>query len=920
MASTATFGYWLRRRRKALDLTQEALAQQVGCAVVTLRKIEADASRPSRQLAERLADSLAVTPEERPAFLKAARAVYVEEQLAVAAEPLDAPTGTADAAVAGRRRSNLPSPPTALIGRERELGMVGERLRHQDVRLVTLTGPGGTGKTRLALEVASELLDAYPDGVWFVNLALLGDPTLVAPAIAQVLELREDGGRSPAEALKAFLATQCILLLLDNFEQIVDAAQLVGELLAAAPRLKVLATSRTPLRLSGEHEIAVAPLALPADLGPQPLDQITRSPAVQLFVERARAVKADFALVPENAAAVAEICVRLDGLPLAIELAAVRVKLFAPRALLGRMGSRMALLTGGARDLPDRQQTMHSTIDWSFQLLDPEAQRLFARLAVFVGGATLAAIEAVCDPDRSLAPELVDGVAALVDQSLLQRSEGPEGEPRFSMLETIREYALEQLLASGELAALQRRYADYYLALVATNEPQSTGAIDAWRRLLEPEQDNLRAALAWAFGGGDVRLGMQLAAGLGLFWYDMFTWGEGRRWLERALTALASQEASGVRDVAWQTIAAQLLLGAGMLAMAEGDGEHALAHLQASVARYRQLDNKPWLARALFEQAMVAEHLFGDYDSARALEEECLALRRELGDTRGVGWALNNLAGANLGLGREAEAQALFEESAALFRRLGTWELFMPLSGIAGVLLSQGKYAEAQAIYEQCLVIVRGMGNKWFISMELQWLSTPVACLRDYARAAALLEESLALARELGQQARVAELLNLLGEVVAAAGDARRAAQLFAASLDLSSALGGQREQARALRNLGRQATESGAHERAATLLAESLGLLDRLGDQRGLAVALGSAATLEGARGRLAQSARLFGASDVLREATRVPRAHWFLYEAVELAQRDAVRATLGEAGWAEAYAAGRDLSAEAAIAALLS
>jgi predicted ATPase/DNA-binding XRE family transcriptional regulator len=508
MDGDASFGYWVRRRRKALDLTQDALARQVGCAETTIRKIEADARRPSRQTAERLAECLAIPIAERADFLRAARAKLAADRLV---DPtLDANGRTADfppPRTLDRWRHNLPAQPTTLIGRTKEIAAVRDLLLRTDVRLVTLTGPGGTGKTRLALQAAAELLDNFADGVYVVMLEPISDPALVAPTIAQTLGVKERAGQAPLERLKAHLRDRRLLLLLDNFEQILAAAPIVAELLAAAPELKVLITSRALLHLYGEHEFAVPPLAVPDLNELPPLDALAQFAAVDLFVQRARAVKLDFALTHANAPAIAEICARLDGLPLAIELAAARTKLFTPEALLARLRNRLALLTGGARDLPARQQTLRGTLDWSYNLLDASEQRLFRRLGVFVGGCTLEAAAAVMSSElRAVSDDLynseldiLDGLASLLDKSLLRQNEGPDDEPRFVMLETIREYALERLAESGEEETVRNQHAAYYFALAHEAERHLRGAEQVrWLGRLALEHDNLRAALAWS--------------------------------------------------------------------------------------------------------------------------------------------------------------------------------------------------------------------------------------------------------------------------------------------------------------------------------------------------------------------------------------------------------------------------------------
>jgi predicted ATPase/class 3 adenylate cyclase len=396
---------------------------------------------------------------------------------------------------------NLPTHPTALLGRERDIARVRERLRRDDVRLLTLTGPGGTGKSRLSLQVAAEMIDQFADGVFLVALAPISDPTLVASTIAQTVGVREATGRPIVESLKEHLSGKQMLLLLDNFEQIVEAASVVSDLLGAAPRLKILVTSRAALQVRGEHEEAVPPLTLP-DRGRAPAPAtLSQYSAVALFIERAGAIKADFTVTNENAPAVAEICHRLDGLPLAIELAAARTRLLTPQAVLARLERRLPILTGGARDLPARQQTLRNAIAWSYDLLSPEEQALYRRLSIFAGGCTLEAAEAVCDPDGTLGLDVLDGMSSLAAQSLLKQLEGPDGEPRFGMLETIREFGLEQLRASGELELVARAHGEYYLDLAKAVGPILFADPATVRRSLA-EFHNIHEALRWLFHHG----------------------------------------------------------------------------------------------------------------------------------------------------------------------------------------------------------------------------------------------------------------------------------------------------------------------------------------------------------------------------------------------------------------------------------
>jgi predicted ATPase/DNA-binding SARP family transcriptional activator len=586
--------------------------------------------------------------------------------------------------------NNLPAQPTPMVGREVELEAA-RRLLREEVRLVTLTGPGGVGKTRLGLQVAAELLDDFPDGVFLVELAPIIDPGLVASTIAQRLGIRETGGQPLLESLKEYLREKQLLLVLDNFEHVLAAAPRVAELLTGSPQLQVLVTSRAVLHLRGEQELPVPPLAVPDPKRLPPTPAVSQYAAVELFIQRALNVRPDFAVTDENAPAVAEICARLDGLPLAIELAAARIRLLSPEALLARLERRLPLLTGGARDLPERQQTLRAAIGWSYDLLQEGEQRLFRRLSVFVGGCTLEAAEAVCHAEGELAIDVLDGVASLVDKSLLQQDEtgagwGPRtvpagtegarahaakrwvaapgaGEPRLAMLETIREYGLECLEASGEAVAVRRRHAHFFLGLAEAAEPPLAGADQGkWLARLEREHANLRAALEWLAESGEAEGGL-LVRGY---------WSAGRGWLERhwgndsTAQALLEESLAIFRRLSYQRGIAASPQGMGEVASAQGDAERARTLYEESLALLWESQEKPGIAGVLEGLAKVLAASAGDprggeWERAVRLLGAAAALRSAIGTPRapaaraGYQRLVDTL---RAGLGEEAFAQA----------------------------------------------------------------------------------------------------------------------------------------------------------------------------------------------------------------------------------------------------------------------
>jgi predicted ATPase/class 3 adenylate cyclase len=766
------------------------------------------------------------------------------------------------------RRSNLPSQPTPLIGREQDVAAVCARLHRPEVRLLTLTGPGGIGKTRLGLQVAADLLDAFVDGVNFVNLAPIGAANFVVSAVAQTIGLTERGDQPLLDRLQSYLGDKRLLLVLDNFEQVVDAAPLVAELLAGCPHLKVLVTSRVPLHLRGEKEIPVPPLSLPDLQHLPPLDQLTQYAAVQLFIARAQDVKPDFAVTNDNAPAVAEICHQLDGLPLAIELAAARLKLFAPEALLARLSNRLTLLIGGARDLPQRQQTLRNAIAWSYDLLEPGAQTLFARLAVFVGGCTQEAAEAVCTTDRDQSLDVLNGLALLADSSLLRCGEGADGEPRFVMLETIREYALERLDASGEAEAVRRRQAEYFLRLAEEAQPQLDGPNQAmWLERLEGEHDNLRMALAWSQEpAGSAETGLRLATALEGFWYRRGYLREGRAWLVAAL--------------AQPGVAAP------------------------SLARARALGIAGWWA-----------NVQGDDGAARAYHDECLALYRALGDRRGTAQTLATLGVIACAGGDYAQAAMHCEESLALYRELGDrYGSAHVLQWVGTIARDQGDYVRAIPLFAESLAVWRDFGDKSAIADALNGMGDAMRQQGDSMRAAALYQEALMLTQEAGDMFKIALTRSNLGRAMHAHGDDVQALALLEESVAWFRDVGHRWGLMWALHHLGAVVYAQGDNVRARALLREGLNLQQQLGQKRLIAGSLERLAGLAARQGQLERAARLFGAAAALRTALGAPLPPG------ERADYDhdvaSAHAQLDETTFAAAGAAGQALTIEQAIA----
>jgi predicted ATPase/DNA-binding CsgD family transcriptional regulator len=747
-----------------------------------------------------------------------------------------APTFTYTGVTESRQaaRHNLPAQLTRLIGREQEVATACVLLREPEVRLLTLSGTGGVGKTCLSLRIASDLAKDFADGVCFVSLASINDSDLVLPTIAQTLGLRELVDQSRIELLTAYFHEKDLLLLLDNFEHVIGAAPALAALLGSCPSLKILVTSREVLRLRGERAFPVLPLALP-DLShlPEP-GALSEYAAIALFLQRAHSVNPDFQITSANAKTIAAICTHLDGLPLGLELAAARLKVLSPQALLARLEHRFAILTQGPRDMPARQQTLRNTLAWSYDLLNVQEQRLFRQLALFAGGCTMEAIEAICKTPDDENVHVFDLATSLLDKSLIQQQRAAgEEELRFMMLETIREYGLEYLAISGELELTRRAHAQYFLGLAQEIGSQLSDPQQAVRlERLEREHDNLRAAMGWSLERGDhvqdvdERIATALQFGIALrgFWVVHGHWSEGRTFLKQALAA------------------------------SEGKAT-------------------PLQAKALEVAVSLAVYQL-DHERGEALCHALLAQCRERGDIEGIAFALYLLGTCVWQRGDFAVARSFMEQSLAVSKQVDDKKMVAHvLSDLAGMLTQQGEYEQAYALLEESLSIDRELGNIRGIAYSLRALALTIFVSKgDPARVCALLEESLALSQELGDKSALARCLSHMALVALRQDDAVRARELAEESMALHKEIGEEWGISWVLAIVAKVKACQGNDRASIALYEESLALARKINSKLNIAVCLEGMASVLAKQGEFVRATLLWGAAEALREAIAAP------------------------------------------------
>jgi predicted ATPase/DNA-binding XRE family transcriptional regulator len=845
--SPETFGDMLRQLRVEKDLTQEELAEQAGLSVRGISDLERGRNRyPYRATVLRLIAVL--EPNEQ----------QVEEMWTLAARKRG-PSAASDSQPSVR----LPGPLTAILGRGKEESQVLHTLRWEGARLVTLTGTGGVGKTRLALEVATVAREDYADGVTFVSLAPVTDASLVPSVAAATLGIDASGATPPAENLIAYLRDREHLLVLDNFEQVIDASVFVAELLSSCPRVKAVVTSRTALRVRGEHQIVIAPLALPDVRMAVGLEEIRMAPATALFLERARAANPALEITEDDAAAVAEICRRLDGLPLAIELAAAQVRHRSPQALLAQLDSRLDTLTQGSRDMPARQQTLRAALAWSYHLLSRSEQELFRGLSVFRGGADLEAVKAVCTAEGAV---VLPGLEVLHDASLLLLDSMHAGATRIRILETIREYAREKLVEAGEEEALQRRHAAYFASLAEEAGDHLTGAgALTWLTRLREDLDNIRAALQWSLESGAIETGLRLMAPTWRFWMSTGRTLEGRSGL---IELLEQEKRVDVPD----DIRALALNALGSLMYGSDELERARGFFMKAYELRKGLRDLSGMATAA-NGIGTTFSAGGAYREAERWYKESLRLRSEIGDEIGACAPLANLANIARYHGEYERAMELYERALVLNRKMGHTEAeLLVLRNIASLVGERGDYERAGQLFVEGLSLAREHDLTTRVAEFLETVAAHALEQGDLDEAEVRCQELIELARTIGEPSKEDYALINLADIALLRGDPRRATERATLALTRLQDLGVRRGQAFALRTLGEASRMQGEYDRAQALLDDCLTIRQELGDLLGIIDALEGRAALDSSRGRAEEAVRLYGTAGALRARLGTP------------------------------------------------
>jgi predicted ATPase len=685
--------------------------------------------------------------------------------------------------IAKHTKNNLPVQPTPFIGRTKQLAAIKELLLATEIRLVTLTGPGGTGKTRLSLQVAQELLEQFSNGVYFVPLADDTDTNQFISRVAQQLEVRE-GGRPLLENVKDYLRDKVMLLVLDNFEQLVSAAPVVADLLAATSQLKIITSSRIALNLHGERGFPVPPLELPQTKGGLTMESLLGNESILLFVGRAQAVNPSFALTKANASAVVEICRHLDGLPLAIELAAARIKLLQPQAILTRLDDKLKLLTGGARDLPTRHQTLRNTLEWSYDLLNQDEKVLYARLGVFVGGFTFEAVETVCNPDGKL--DILESLTSLVNNSLLRQVETSDGAPRFEMLETIRAYALERLVESGEIDTLRAGHAQYYGGIILNQaglQIYTSKSLD-WLNWFEQELDNIRATLSWGLSSPQgIQLGTGLVSMLFWFWYRRGHLMEGLEWADKYLAVPDVQNTPPLRALA--------LASSGMMALWQGKQDIALSKLQEALPIVQTMEDDLMVATTRMGNGIAFINMGRDGDAQPLLEQSSQFFKKN-DQLYFHALTLVHLGNAELGLGHLERARTYHEEALAETRLIDeNWLISFALNNLGEVARTQGQFDLARKYYEECEALLRTTGDKGDVARFVHNLGYIAQHEEEFELAESQFRKSLAMFRRLGNRRGIAECLAGLAGLKAQQGQIERGAILLSAAESILKITGG---------------------------------------------------------------------------------------------------------------------------------